>query len=90
MAAIKLTNSFYSRNGYLGKYGGRSNKRSQRDRNACDGDMNIAGRDDDQGEGHMYLISNSCLEQTSNMQAITHFSRRVTFEFECVFWCLKQ
>ena len=62
VAELKRTKAFYSWNGYLGKYGGRSNKRSQRDRNACDGDKNTDGRDDDHEEGHMHVISNSYLE----------------------------
>ena len=68
MAEPKRTRAFYSWNGYLGKYGGRSNKRSQRDRNECDGDKNTDGRDDDHEEGHMHVMSNSYLEQASNMQ----------------------
>ena len=68
MAELKRTRAFYSWNGYLGKYGGRSNKRSQRDHNACDGDKNNDGRDDDHDEGQMHFISNSDLEQASNMQ----------------------
>ena len=58
----KRKKAVYSGNGNLGKYGGRSNKRSQRDRNACDGDKNNDGRDDDHYEGNIYVISNSYLE----------------------------
>ena len=68
VAEPKRTRAFYSWNGYLGKYGGRSNKRSQRDHNACDGDKNNDGRDDNHDEGQMHFISNSYLEQASNMQ----------------------
>ena len=64
----KRTKAVYSGNCNLGKYGGRSNKRSQRDRNACDGDKNNDGRDDDHYDGHMHVISNSYLEQASIMQ----------------------
>ena len=59
---LKRTKAFYSWNGYLGKYGGRSNKGSQRHRNTCDGDKNTDGRDDDHEEGHMHVISNSYRE----------------------------
>ena len=64
----KRMKAVYSGNGNLGKYGGRSNKRGQRDRNACDGDKNNDGQYDDHNEGHIHVISNSYLEQASKMQ----------------------
>ena len=68
MEEPKRTKEVYSGNDNLGKYRGRSNKRSQRDRNACDCDKNNDGRDDDHYEGHIHVISNRYLEQASNMQ----------------------
>ena len=64
LAEPKRKKAFYSENGYFGKYGGRTNKRSQRDCNVCDGDKN----NDHHEEGHMHVISNSYHQQASNKQ----------------------